>query len=193
MQGFDSPFVLSSSEERLAHLAFQRRSLERIPLVAKDTLVSCHRLLVVRQRFGICCHSSRLVTCFEQILLRLLPRLGLCVVIVWLVAGCATVFQGTSTNVDVSSDPSGAKVYVNGHQMGTTPVTLRLETKHVYHLEFKKEGFETKSYTITNHVGVGWVVLDVILGLIPVVVDAATGAWYELDQECVNALLEAQQ
>lgn len=112
---------------------------------------------------------------------------------IWLVSGCASVFKGTSTNVDVSSDPSGAKVYVNGHLMGKTPVTLKLESKKVYHLEFQKEGYETKAYTITNHVGVGWVVLDVIFGLVPVVVDAATGAWYELDQDSVNALLETQQ
>jgi hypothetical protein len=48
-------------------------------------------------------------------------------------------------------------------------------------------------FNITNHVGVGWIVLDVIFGLVPVIVDAATGSWYELDQKIVNALLEKQQ
>jgi len=114
-------------------------------------------------------------------------------VTVLLLNGCATIFKGTSNNVDFSSDPSGAKVYVNGNLMGTTPVKLKLESKKVYNIEFKKEGFETKTFTITNHVGVGWVILDILVGLIPVVVDAATGAWYSLDQDNVNAILETQQ
>ena len=114
-------------------------------------------------------------------------------VVVWIFSGCASVFKGTSSNVDFSSDPAGANVYVNGHLMGTTPVELKLESKKVYHVEFKKEGFETRNFTITNHVGVGWIILEVVFGLVPVVVDAATGAWYNLDQDNINAILEKQQ
>jgi len=102
-------------------------------------------------------------------------------------------YNGRRNKEDFGSDPSGAKVYVNGSLMGTTPVNLKLESKKVYNIEFKKEGFETKTFTITNHVGVGWVILDILGGLIPVVVDAATGAWYSLDQDNVNAILETQQ
>lgn len=109
-----------------------------------------------------------------------------------LILGCAAVFKGTSNNVDFSSAPEGAKVYVNGVVMGTTPVKLKLESKKVYHVEFKKEGYETQNFTLTNHVGVGWVILDVIFGLVPVVVDAATGSWYVLDQDYVNAVLETE-
>jgi hypothetical protein len=46
---------------------------------------------------------------------------------------------------------------------------------------------------ISNHVGAGWVVLDVICGVLPVVVDAVTGSWYSLDQTNINAVLERQQ
>lgn len=106
---------------------------------------------------------------------------------------CAAIFKGTHTNVDFSSNPSGAQVLVNGFYMGDTPIRLKLESKKTYHIEFMKEGYTTKTFTITNHVGAGWIVLDVILGLVPVVVDAATGAWYSLDQEHVNAILEEQQ
>jgi len=115
------------------------------------------------------------------------------VLVVYLLGGCATIFKGSHNNVDFASDPAGAKVYVNGVPRGTTPINLKLESNKTYTIEFKKEGYETKTYTITNHVGVGWIVLDVIFGLIPVIVDAATGAWYELDQDAVNAILEKQQ
>ncbi len=110
-----------------------------------------------------------------------------------LLVGCAAIFSGTSDNVDFSSEPSAAKVYVNGNLMGNTPCRLKLESKKVYQIEFKKEGYETKTFTITNHVGVGWIILDILGGLIPIVVDAATGAWYGLDQDKVNAILEKQQ
>jgi len=108
--------------------------------------------------------------------------------------GCAAILKGSSDNVDFSSDPSGAKVYVNGVLRGTTPLKLKLESKGTYTIEFKKEGYGTSTYTITNHVGAGWIVLDVLLtGFIGVIVDAATGAWYELDSKYVNAVLEEQQ
>lgn len=110
-----------------------------------------------------------------------------------LLIGCATIFKGSHNAVDFSSEPPGAKVYVNGFLMGTTPVKLKLESKRTYTVEFKKEGYETRTSTLTNHVGAGWIILDVIGGLVPVIVDAATGAWYELDQEAVNAVLESQQ
>ena len=77
--------------------------------------------------------------------------------------------------------------------MGETPFALKLESKKTYTIEFKKEGFETKIYNITNHVGAGWIVLDVLAGLVGVIVDAATGAWYSLDQKNVNAVLRKQQ
>ena len=43
---------------------------------------------------------------------------------------------------------------------------------------------------ITNHVGAGWIVLDVLCGLVPVIIDAATGAWCDLDQKNIKAVLE---
>lgn len=118
---------------------------------------------------------------------------ALVILTVCIFGGCATLFKGSGSTVDFSSDPTGAQVYVNGVPRGTTPINLKLESKKTYTIEFKKDGFETKTYTITNHVGVGWIVLDVLFGLVPVIVDAATGAWYELDQDAVNAVLEQQQ
>lgn len=108
-------------------------------------------------------------------------------------SSCATLFKGTSQEVNFNSDPQKAEVWVNGTKMGVTPLALKLESKKTYTIEFKKEGYETKSYNITNHIGAGWIILDVLAGLVGVIVDAATGAWYSLDQKNVNAILENQQ
>ncbi len=110
-----------------------------------------------------------------------------------LFSSCATIFKGTSSKVDFDSRPQGAKVYANGNYMGDTPIRLKLESKQTYNIEFRMEGYKTKTFNITNHVGVGWIILDVLAGLVPVIVDAATGAWYELDQKNVNAVLEKQK
>ncbi len=112
---------------------------------------------------------------------------------IFLISSCATLFKGTTEEVNFNSDPQRAEVWVNGIKMGETPVALKLESKKTYAIEFKKEGFEPRTYTITNHVGAGWVILDVLAGLVGVIVDAATGAWYSLDQKNVNAVLKKQQ
>ena len=105
-------------------------------------------------------------------------------------SSCALVFKGTKQEVSFRSDPQRAEVYVNGIRMGETPLTLRLVTKQTYAIEFKIEGYKPKSFQINNKVGAGWVVLDIVLGLVPVVVDAATGAWYSLDQKILMRFLK---
>jgi len=108
-------------------------------------------------------------------------------------SSCATLFKGTTEEVNVNSDPQRAQIFIDGKLMGETPIILKMESKKTYLIEFKKEGYKTKTFNLTNHVGAGWIILDVLAGLIPVVVDAATGAWYHLDQKNVNMILEKQQ
>lgn len=107
--------------------------------------------------------------------------------------GCATIFKGTSEEVNFNSNPQGAEVWINGQKMGSTPYEIKLKVNKTYTIEFRKEGFNSELYTINNSVGAGWVILDVLAGLVGVIVDAATGAWYSLDQKNINATLEAQQ
>ena len=109
--------------------------------------------------------------------------------------GCALIFKGTSEKVSFNSDPLASKVYVNGQVMGNTPLELKLESKKSYTIEFKKEGFETKTVHLSNSIGAGYIILDIIFGfgLIPIIIDAATGAWYTLDEDHINAILEKQK
>lgn len=116
-----------------------------------------------------------------------------CVVSFLAMTGCATLFKGTSENVSMDSSPVQADVYVNGQLMGKTPLQLKLATKKEYVVEFRAEGYQPRSYHINNRVGAGWIILDVLGGLIPVIIDAATGAWYKFDQDNINAQLVKQQ
>ena len=112
--------------------------------------------------------------------------------LVFFLSSCATLFKGTNEEVRFGSEPQKAEVWVNGAKMGETPTSLKLESKKTYTIEFRKEGFRPVTRTITNRVGAGWIILDVLAGLVPVIVDAATGAWYSLDQKNVDAVLEQQ-
>jgi hypothetical protein len=55
---------------------------------------------------------------------------------------------------------------------------------------FKKEGFKEKTILVSNKVGVGWVILDILVWIVPMVIDAVTGAWYEFDVDNVSVTLE---
>ncbi len=111
----------------------------------------------------------------------------------FILESCGTIFQGTKEQVNFDSGPGAAEVWVNGAMVGTTPCQVQLKRKEEYTIEFKKKGYETKSYHISNSVGAGWVILDILGGLIPVVIDAATGGWHSLDQTTINATLQEQQ
>ncbi len=108
-------------------------------------------------------------------------------------SGCATLFAPQSHALAIASEPSGADVYVNGFKMGTTPIELSLSADKSYMIEFRKEGYQTVTRVVNTRVGAGWVILDVIGGLIPIIVDAATGKWNSLDQSAINAALEEKQ
>jgi hypothetical protein len=123
---------------------------------------------------------------------RFLQFIAFTLIVAMFAPGCATLFGSTKAQVYTSSDPNGADVYVNGVRMGTTPFTLNLAKNQEYMLEFKKDGYKTIGQKINSKVGAGWVILDVLGGLVPVVIDAATGNWKKLDQDQVNAVLEKE-
>lgn len=105
------------------------------------------------------------------------------------VAGCAALFNGKTTAVQMNSNPTGAEVLVNGNRVGTTPLSMDLSNKDTHTVTFRVPGRPEVTCVINRKVGVGWVILDVLGGLIPVVIDAATGSWYELDKNVCNATL----
>jgi hypothetical protein len=104
------------------------------------------------------------------------------VILVLALAGCGTIFSGGPDPLNFGSKPDGATVLVNGQSMGITPVTLKLEPNKTYMITYHKEGFEDANVTLNSHVQAGYVVLDVVVGLLGVAVDAATGDWKAFDQ-----------
>ncbi|MBB63975.1 MAG: hypothetical protein CMO81_02805 [Waddliaceae bacterium] len=129
----------------------------------------------------------------KNILVRFVLKSILISAIAMSTAGCACVFKGDSRTVSLNSNPSGAEVLVNGAVRGATPMKLNLEAKKNHTIEFRKQGYQTQSVSLDKRISVGWVIADAIFGLVPVVVDAATGSWYEFDSKDVTASLESIQ
>jgi hypothetical protein len=112
------------------------------------------------------------------------------VALLWSLSGCATLFANQNPEVAVASDPQGAKVYINGSLEGQTPLKVRLKNDRDYTIEFRKDGYQSRTYTLGKHVGGVWIVLDILTGFWPIVIDLATGSWYELDTDNVKVMLD---
>lgn len=96
-----------------------------------------------------------------------------------LLSSCALIFKGESSKVNFNTKPDGAEVFVDGVSYGTTPVEVHLKSDRTYTVELKYQG-QTHKLVLENNVGGLWVVLDILAGFVPLIIDAATGAWYNL-------------
>jgi hypothetical protein len=106
-----------------------------------------------------------------------------------LLAGCGAIFNGGPASVMFTSSPNEAEVWINDNRMGVTPVSLQLAKNQNHTVVFRRQGFTETTYQLDRKVSAGYVILDVLGGLIPVVIDAATGAWYVLPTNAVNVTL----
>jgi len=119
-----------------------------------------------------------------------LMQVGIAAVLAAAVAGCGALFNSGPAKVTFTSSPEGAEVWVNGMRRGTTPTVVDLRKDQDYTVVFKKTGYADAVVTISKKVGAGYVVLDVLGGLLPVIIDAATGSWFVLSTSAVHGTLD---
>lgn len=117
--------------------------------------------------------------------------LNLCVVaLLPALSGCGLLFGGTTQIIRATSSPDGVTVSAGmGGQDYKTPASISLERKNNYTLTFSAQGYSSQKVDLQRSIRGGIVVLDILCGLVPVIVDAATGAWYKLSPEVVNVSL----
>ena len=109
------------------------------------------------------------------------------------VQGCATILAGKGpVEVPTATTPPGADVYLDGNRLGTTPVKVQVERRKSHTLVFKLAGYKDASCVLQKSTGAGWVILDIITGLVPIVIDAATGSWSKVGGNCTLVLDKAQ-
>jgi hypothetical protein len=103
---------------------------------------------------------------------------------------CATIMRGDRREVSFNSEPQGADVYINGILFGRTPVLLQLKAGQSCVAEFRKEGYRSEVRQLKSRIKAGWLVLDVICGTLPLIVDAVTGSWNDFHQRHFNVVIQ---
>jgi hypothetical protein len=102
--------------------------------------------------------------------------------------GCASIISGTHQAVRFSSEPMGAMANASGY-VTTTPGTLDLKTYHRYTVDFKLDGYHPATAVVGRSFN-PWFLGNILLGgVIGMVVDLATGAFWQLDTDNVHVVL----
>jgi hypothetical protein len=99
-----------------------------------------------------------------------------------LCSSCAAIINGHNQRVNVYSDPSGAKVYVNGvDKKVTTPGKISVARSNGSHqIKFERPGYADQSVTLAPRFN-ALVIVD-FLWLFPGFIDLAVGAQYVYDK-----------
>jgi hypothetical protein len=104
-------------------------------------------------------------------------------------SGCAAILGSKQKDFNLNSSPTGADVYLNGNRLGSTPLKVKLSNQATHTFVFRRQGYQESTCTLNRGTGAGWVILDVLTGLVPIVIDAATGAWSQTKGDgCLQSL-----
>ncbi len=110
-------------------------------------------------------------------------RTGLLLVLALSTTGCAAVFRPNHQEVKIVSTPPDADVTSNGQAVGKTPATMDVKRRGVTPIKIVKAGYEDNIGVIQKKANAGWLTFDIltcalpVLLCIPLIVDAASGAW----------------
>lgn len=104
-------------------------------------------------------------------------------------AACATIMHGTTQEISVGSTPTGAKVLIDGKEVGKTPVVSELKRKDRHAVRIELDGYEPYELTMTRGTS-GWVWGNIVFGgIVGLAVDAITGGMYKLNPEQIQSTL----
>ena len=104
---------------------------------------------------------------------------------------CATILVGTKQVVPVNTDPSGAEVYDSGSGLtSVTPVDITMSKRSSHTLIIEKESYERVVIQMRRDVSYAWWVAGVFTLGLGIIVDAATGALFDIHPKHVYVVLE---
>ncbi len=103
---------------------------------------------------------------------------------------CATIINGTSQQINITSTPIDAKVFVDDQELGKTPYVAKLKRKDNHIVKIELEGYKTEVITLNGETS-GWFIGNCLFGgLIGMGIDAITGAMYRLEPKEISKSLE---
>ena len=105
-----------------------------------------------------------------------------------LLSSCATILTGSSRKVLLESNPTGAVVYVNGMERGTTPTQLKLKADD--RLDFRLRDFKDKVVVVDSRFNLVAIISGV--SLVGWGIDALTGSLRRVKTKYIKVDMDAQ-
>lgn len=104
--------------------------------------------------------------------------------------GCATLMNGTTQEITLNTTPPGATVVIDGRpdEGRTTPATVVLARRQSHTIRFRKAGYEDLERTVYTRMS-GYAFFDGVLGLLPLLFDAAVGSAWDLEPGALDERL----
>jgi hypothetical protein len=124
---------------------------------------------------------------------------GVCIML----SSCGSIIHGTTQAIDITSQPTGARILIDGKDSGQTPKTIELRrkgrakgevdtTKKFYNVKIEMDGYMPYEIKVKREVD-GWFFGNLIFGgLIGMIIDASNGAMYKLTPDQLIAQMGKQ-
>ncbi|AGC76621.1 PEGA domain-containing protein [Nonlabens dokdonensis] len=101
-------------------------------------------------------------------------------------SSCATIISGSRQMVEINSEPSTAKVYINEVEIGNTPIQKNLKRNQEYSIILKLDGYETYETKLEKKFNAWYIGNIGFGGLIGIIIDPITGAMFKLKPEEID-------
>lgn len=101
--------------------------------------------------------------------------------VLFIFSSCASIFGGKKNTIRIHGGPTESKVFLDGEFLGVTPLKMRVSKYKLQEgsiLEIRKDGYESLFYEVNRRPHVGYVVLNILSGSIPLIIDVANGNIY---------------
>jgi len=110
--------------------------------------------------------------------------------ILLLLNSCATIVNGTTQDVNITSNPAEAVVLINGLAIGETPMMMEVSRKEGGLIRIEKDGYESVEILLQRDLS-GWYFGNIIFGgLIGLILDPINGAAFKLSPDVITVTLE---
>jgi len=111
-----------------------------------------------------------------------------------LLSSCATIWGGKKNTINITGNVPKAQVFLDGEFIGMTPIIKMRISKYQLQegsiIEIKQDGYQTYTYEVFRRPHVGYIVLDILSGSIPLIVDVANGNIYRPNTRKIEFDLE---
>ena len=105
-------------------------------------------------------------------------------------SSCATVFNTSTQEVEITSTPEFGKITIDGRKYGTTPQIINLERGNNHVIKIDLDGYDSYETQITRK-NSAWVWFNILNGFLPgYLFDYLSGSMYSLYPDKVNIELQ---